>query len=74
MKTAGIIIDFDNIFKRPISHYSDEDIKRVLTMTIGMLRDQDPDIECVRIRLWWLVSRKQYDAEGFCLEFHDSCH
>lgn len=52
MKTAGIIIDFDNIFKRPISHYSDEDIKRVLTMTIGMLRDQDPDIECVRIRLY----------------------
>ena len=52
MKTAGIIIDFDNIFKKPINLYSSEDIKKVIVYAIDMLRYQVPDINCIRIRLY----------------------
>lgn len=52
MNTAGIIIDFDNIFKKPIGQYSADDIKKVIGITINMLRNQVSDIECIRIRLY----------------------
>lgn len=52
MKTAGIIIDFDNIFKKPISLYSANDIKKVIEFAIDVLRKQVSDIECIRIRLY----------------------
>lgn len=52
MKTAGIIIDFDNIFKKPINLYSSDDIKKVIEYTIDKLILQVPDINCIRIRLY----------------------
>lgn len=52
MKTAGIIIDFDNIFKKPINLYTADDLVKVIRFAIDMLRGQITDIECVRIRLY----------------------
>lgn len=59
MKTAGIIVDFDNIFKKPISHYSADDIRNVVAAAIGILRNQVPDIECIKVRLYggWYQGR-----------------
>ena len=52
MKTVGIIIDFDNIFKRPINLYTANDITKVIDFAINIVRNQITDIECIRIRLY----------------------
>ena len=52
MRTAGIIIDFDNIFKKQINLYSADDLVKVVGYAIDLLRGQISDMECVRIRLY----------------------
>lgn len=52
MKTVGILVDFDNIFPRPIGEYTEKDIRKVLLFVVNTVRAKLPDVERFIIRLY----------------------
>ena len=55
MSKVGILIDFDNIFPRPINEYQLADLKRVIEFSINSLKATIPSIDrfCVRLYGGW---------------------
>lgn len=52
MKIVAILIDFDNVFPRPMNLYANEDIKRVIFFAVKTARASIPDVEKFIIRLY----------------------
>lgn len=52
MKTIGILVDFDNIFPRPINEYTTDIIKQVLSFSVNSLKGNMPDVNRFIIRLY----------------------
>ena len=52
MKTVAVLIDFDNIFPRPISEYQQSDIEKALQTIISKIRHDNPDTDMLVFRLY----------------------
>lgn len=52
MKSVGILVDFDNIFPRPIGEYTVTDIRKILEFAVNTVRTKLPDAERFLIRLY----------------------
>ena len=52
MKVVGVLIDFDNIFPRPIIEYNEDVIKNVIDSVIQKIKNSIPSIDRFIIRLY----------------------
>lgn len=52
MKTVAILVDFDNIFPRPMNFYTNADIQHVIEIAINTARTAIEDVERFSIRLY----------------------
>lgn len=52
MKVVGVLIDFDNIFPRPIIEYNEDVIKNVIDSVVQKIKNSIPSIDRFIIRLY----------------------
>ena len=52
MKIVAILIDFDNIFPRPMNLYTSAFIQRVISFAVNTVRTSIPDVEKFMVRLY----------------------
>lgn len=52
MKIVAILIDFDNVFPRPMNFYTDIDIQKVISFAVNTAKASIPDSEKFIIRLY----------------------
>ena len=52
MKVVGVLIDFDNIFPRPIIEYNEDGIKNVIVFVVQKIMSSLPSVDRFIIRLY----------------------